>query len=152
MNTNYPEPMSHTDSAPATTFLELSPKALHVLRSSLERDHGLSTAAYLQEAGFAAGEDTFQCRALAQRCDVLGGVQVYVRRLGEERNALRGLPLKGFHLLAGVCRFEGQGQASVCFRLPCIVFLPCKVLTALSNSPERPGRRPSAASASKVDR
>jgi len=52
--------MSHTDSTTATTFLGLSPKALHVLRSSLERDHGLSTAAYLQEAGFAAGEDTFQ--------------------------------------------------------------------------------------------
>jgi hypothetical protein len=42
-----------------TTFLTLSPKALHVLRASLERDHGLETAAYLQEAGFAAGEDCF---------------------------------------------------------------------------------------------
>jgi len=47
-------------SNPATaTFLTLSPKALHVLRASLERDHGLETAAYLQEAGFAAGEDCF---------------------------------------------------------------------------------------------
>lgn len=52
--------MSHTDSTTANTFLGLSPKALHVLRLSLERDHGLSTAAYLQEAGFAAGEDTYQ--------------------------------------------------------------------------------------------
>lgn len=63
MNTNHPEPMTHTESTTATTFLGLSPKALHVLRSSLERDHGLSTASYLQEAGFAAGEDTFQAFA-----------------------------------------------------------------------------------------
>ncbi len=55
--------MTYTDSATATTFLGLSPKALHVLRSSLERDHGLSMAAYLQEAGFAAGEDTYQAFA-----------------------------------------------------------------------------------------
>lgn len=41
------------------SFLSLSPKALQVLRASLERDHGLPTAAYLQEAGFAAGEDCF---------------------------------------------------------------------------------------------
>jgi predicted hydrocarbon binding protein len=55
--------MSHNDSMSTTTFLGLSPKALHVLRSSLERDHGLATAAYLQEAGFAAGEDTYQAFA-----------------------------------------------------------------------------------------
>lgn len=55
--------MLDIDSATAMTFLGLSPKALHVLRSSLERDHGLSTAAYLQEAGFAAGQDTYEAFA-----------------------------------------------------------------------------------------
>jgi predicted hydrocarbon binding protein len=37
----------------------LSSRAFHVLRSSLERDNGLQTAAYLQEAGFASGEDLY---------------------------------------------------------------------------------------------
>ena len=58
MSTFSPKHMSDTDPATAN-FLSLSPKALHVLRASLERDHGLPTAAYLQEAGFAAGEDSF---------------------------------------------------------------------------------------------
>ncbi|MEE8061820.1 MAG: V4R domain-containing protein [Gemmatimonadales bacterium] len=52
--------MTTMESTTATTFLGLSPRALHTLRASLERDHGLSTAAYLQEAGFAAGRDTFE--------------------------------------------------------------------------------------------
>jgi len=47
------------EQATTSRFLNLSPKALRVLRASLERDHGLPAAAYLQEAGFAAGEDTF---------------------------------------------------------------------------------------------
>ena len=37
----------------------LSSRAVHVLRASLERDNGLQTAAYLQEAGFASGEDLY---------------------------------------------------------------------------------------------
>jgi predicted hydrocarbon binding protein len=48
------------NSSTSAAFLGLSPRALHTLRASLERDHGLSTAAYLQEAGFAAGMDTFE--------------------------------------------------------------------------------------------
>lgn len=35
-------------------------RALHQLRTSLERDLGLQAASYLQEAGFAAGEATHQ--------------------------------------------------------------------------------------------
>jgi predicted hydrocarbon binding protein len=34
-------------------------RALHQLRASLERDTGPQTAAYLQEAGFAAGEELY---------------------------------------------------------------------------------------------
>lgn len=49
--------------APVTTAT-LGPaiprRALHQLRAALERDHGFQAAAYLQEAGFAAGEATHQ--------------------------------------------------------------------------------------------
>ncbi|HTO74282.1 MAG TPA: V4R domain-containing protein [Gemmatimonadales bacterium] len=34
-------------------------RALHQLRASLERDTGLQSATYLQEAGFAGGEEVF---------------------------------------------------------------------------------------------
>jgi hypothetical protein len=34
-------------------------RVLHQLRSALERDTGLQTATYLQEAGFAGGEEAF---------------------------------------------------------------------------------------------
>ncbi len=40
--------------------VSISPRALQILRVNLERDHGLETAAYLQEAGFAAGADLFR--------------------------------------------------------------------------------------------
>ncbi len=44
---------------PRNHCVGLSSRAFHVLRSSLERDNGLQTAAYLQEAGFASGEDLY---------------------------------------------------------------------------------------------
>lgn len=44
---------------PRNHCVGLSSRAFHVLRSSLERDNGLQTAAYLQEAGFASGEDVY---------------------------------------------------------------------------------------------
>ena len=39
--------------------VSLGRRALHQLRASLERDTGLATATYLQEAGFAGGEELF---------------------------------------------------------------------------------------------
>lgn len=39
--------------------LRLGRRSLHQLRSALERDAGPQAAAYLQEAGFAGGEDLF---------------------------------------------------------------------------------------------
>jgi predicted hydrocarbon binding protein len=41
----------------------LGRRALHQLRASLERDAGLQTAAYLQEAGFAGGEQVYNAFA-----------------------------------------------------------------------------------------
>ena len=37
----------------------LGRRALHQLRASLERDTGMQSATYLQEAGFAGGEEVF---------------------------------------------------------------------------------------------
>jgi predicted hydrocarbon binding protein len=39
--------------------LRLGRRVLHQLRSSLERDTGLQASAYLQEAGFAGGEELY---------------------------------------------------------------------------------------------
>jgi predicted hydrocarbon binding protein len=39
--------------------LRLGRKVIHQLRSALERDTGLQAASYLQEAGFAGGEELF---------------------------------------------------------------------------------------------
>src|SRR5258705_10914320 len=39
--------------------LRLGRKVLHQLRAALERDTGLQAASYLQEAGFAGGEELF---------------------------------------------------------------------------------------------
>ena len=43
----------------APTGLRLGRKVIHQLRASLERDTGLQAAAYLQEAGFAGGEELY---------------------------------------------------------------------------------------------
>ena len=56
--------------------LALSRRSLHQLRASLERDTGLQTAAYLQEAGFAGGEAVYQAYRgwLAGRYGIEGGM------------------------------------------------------------------------------
>ena len=50
-----------TSQAPGSTRtgLRLGRKVIHQLRASLERDTGLQAAAYLQEAGFAGGEELY---------------------------------------------------------------------------------------------
>ena len=45
---------------PDLACITLGRRALHQLRASLERDTGLNAASYLQEAGFAGGEELFQ--------------------------------------------------------------------------------------------
>jgi len=44
---------------PVPQTLTLGRRALHQLRASLERDTGLQAATYLQEAGFASGEEMY---------------------------------------------------------------------------------------------
>jgi len=83
--------MTTTESRTATTFLGLSPRALHILRASLERDHGLSTAAYLQEAGFAAGLDTFEAfQAWLERTRQVGATELDAAFLEEATSAFFG--------------------------------------------------------------
>ncbi len=52
--------MSPAPSLSTSHCVALGRRALHQLRASLERDTGLQSATYLQEAGFAAGEELFQ--------------------------------------------------------------------------------------------
>lgn len=51
--------MSAEPSHPHRPGLWLGRKVLHQLRASLERDAGLQAASYLQEAGFAGGEELY---------------------------------------------------------------------------------------------
>jgi predicted hydrocarbon binding protein len=51
--------MTAQPSRPIHSGLRISRRVLHQLRSSLERDTGLQAAAYLQEAGFAGGEELY---------------------------------------------------------------------------------------------
>jgi predicted hydrocarbon binding protein len=44
---------------PTPTGIRLGRRVLHQLRASLERDTGLQAATYLQEAGFAGGEELY---------------------------------------------------------------------------------------------
>ena len=44
---------------PTPTGIRLARRVLHQLRASLERDTGLQAATYLQEAGFAGGEELY---------------------------------------------------------------------------------------------
>src|SRR5215208_8112904 len=44
---------------PKALGVRLGRRAIHQLRASLERDTGLQAAAYLQEAGFAGGEELY---------------------------------------------------------------------------------------------
>lgn len=49
----------HTTSPSHRPGLRLGRKVLHQLRASLERDSGSQAASYLQEAGFAGGEELY---------------------------------------------------------------------------------------------
>ncbi|HET9727680.1 MAG TPA: V4R domain-containing protein [Gemmatimonadales bacterium] len=51
--------MTAQPSHPHRPGLRLGRKVLHQLRASLERDTGLQAASYLQEAGFAGGEELY---------------------------------------------------------------------------------------------
>jgi predicted hydrocarbon binding protein len=65
--------------------LLLGRRALHQLRASLERDTGLQAATYLQEAGFASGEEMYHAFAawLERRYRVARPADLDVRHLGE---------------------------------------------------------------------
>ena len=49
--------MTAQPSHPHRPGVRLGRKVLHQLRAALERDTGLQAASYLQEAGFAGGDD-----------------------------------------------------------------------------------------------
>lgn len=69
----------------ATGCLVLGQRALTKLRASLERDVGAQAATYLQEAGFAAGEQVHAAFSawLAARHGVTAPAELDVRYLGE---------------------------------------------------------------------
>ena len=52
--------MNSQPSQPHHSGLRLGRRVIHQLRASLERDTGLQAAGYLQEAGFAGGEELFR--------------------------------------------------------------------------------------------
>jgi hypothetical protein len=52
--------MSPQQSTPHHPALRLGRRVIHQLRAALERDTGLQAAGYLQEAGFAGGEELFR--------------------------------------------------------------------------------------------
>ena len=52
--------MTSQPSKPHRPGLRLGRRVIHQLRASLERDTGLQAASYLQEAGFAGGEELFR--------------------------------------------------------------------------------------------
>lgn len=70
---------------PGRFGLTLSPRALRQLRASLERDTGLQAATYLQEAGFAGGEDLYAAFTawLDQAYGVARPADLDARYLGE---------------------------------------------------------------------
>jgi predicted hydrocarbon binding protein len=65
--------------------LRLGRRVIHQLRASLERDTGLQAAAYLQEAGFAGGEELYESFTewLARRRGVEQPSELDVNFLGE---------------------------------------------------------------------
>ncbi|MFL5401744.1 MAG: V4R domain-containing protein [Gemmatimonadales bacterium] len=56
--------MTAPKSSSAPTGLRLGRRVIHQLRASLERDTGLQAATYLQEAGFAGGEELYNAFAI----------------------------------------------------------------------------------------
>ena len=67
------------------TGVRLGRRAIHQLRASLERDTGLQAAAYLQEAGFAGGEELFAAFTewLSQKHNVDQPADLDVKFLGD---------------------------------------------------------------------
>ncbi|MBA2627160.1 MAG: hypothetical protein H0U85_04055 [Gemmatimonadales bacterium] len=63
----------------------LGRRALQQLRASLERDTGIQAAAYMQEAGFAGGEELFAAYAawLAETYDVVRPAELDAQHLSE---------------------------------------------------------------------
>ena len=51
---------SHDRSSTTPAGLKLGRRVIHQLRASLERDTGIQAATYLQEAGFAGGEELYR--------------------------------------------------------------------------------------------
>jgi len=82
------EAMAPPESSPNGTCLLLSRRSLHQLRQSLERDTGVQSASYLQEAGFAGGEAIYHRFAewLRQRYGVERPSELDVRHLGDMLN------------------------------------------------------------------
>ena len=70
---------------PTSKGIRLGRRAIHQLRASLERDTGLQAAAYLQEAGFAGGEELFAAFAewLSEKHGVDQPSELDVKFLGE---------------------------------------------------------------------
>ncbi len=68
-----------------STGLRLGRKVIHQLRASLERDTGLQAAGYLQEAGFAGGEEMYTAFAawLSQHRGVEQPSELDMQFLGE---------------------------------------------------------------------
>ncbi len=89
----------------------LGRRALHQLRASLERDTGLQTATYLQEAGFAGGEDLYNAFAawLRSSYGVEQPGQLDAQRLSE--------------ILARFFRESGWGSLSVTSLAPAAIAL-----------------------------
>ena len=52
--------MSESAASAPRPGVRLGRKVLHQLRSALERDPGLQAASYLQEGGFAGGEELYE--------------------------------------------------------------------------------------------
>jgi predicted hydrocarbon binding protein len=67
------------------TGLRLGRRVIHQLRASLERDTGVQAAAYLQEAGFAGGEELYTAFAewLARERGVEQPSELDIQFLGE---------------------------------------------------------------------
>ena len=70
---------------PTPTGIRLGRRVIHQLRASLERDTGLQAAAYLQEAGFAGGEELYEAFTewLSSRRGVSQPSELDVNFLGE---------------------------------------------------------------------
>ena len=70
---------------PTPSGLRLGRRVIHQLRASLERDTGLQAAAYLQEAGFAGGEELYAAFAewLSEKRGVDQPSELDVKFLGE---------------------------------------------------------------------